>query len=47
VSDARPDTIYRDLLTFLARLDEHRVRYTLIMDRPEAVMVEFAMPGVR
>ena len=40
-------TAYGELLRFLGRLDDHRVPYTLTSVRPEAVMVQFALPGER
>ncbi|HEY7030380.1 MAG TPA: hypothetical protein VH482_03585 [Thermomicrobiales bacterium] len=46
-SGEKAEAIYQQLLAFLARLDENHVPYALIMDRPEGIMVQFAMPGVR
>lgn len=38
---------YSRLLSFLARLEEHRITYTLGHYRDEAVMVTVAVPGER
>ena len=40
-------TVYDDLLGFLDRLEDHNVPYTLDRIRPEAIMVQFSLPGER
>ena len=47
MSGLKTETVYGQLLRFLGRLDEHHVPYTLASVRPEAIMVEFALPGER
>ena len=47
MSTAIPDTVFGTLLTFLGRLDDYRVPYALASIRPQAIMVQFALPGER
>lgn len=47
MSSLATDTIYGTLLEFLADLDGRRVGYTLASARPQAVMVQVAVPGER
>ena len=39
--------VYENLLGFLSRLDDHHVPYSLGSVRPEAIMVQFSLPGER
>jgi hypothetical protein len=41
------ETTYGTLLGFLSRLDEYRLPYTLAQVRPQAIMIQFALPGER
>lgn len=41
------ETAMAELLRFLERLDAHRVPYALASVRPQAIMVQFAVPGER
>ena len=47
VAAATSATVYRDLLVLLDRLENHHVPYTLDRIRPEAIMVQFSLPGER
>ena len=47
VASPPTSTIYDNLLGFLARLGQHHVPYDLSSVRPEAIMVQFALPGER
>lgn len=38
---------YAKVLGFLGRLDEHQLPYALAHVRPDAIMVQFALPGER
>ncbi len=40
-------SVYDSLLGFLDRLEGHNVPYTLDRIRPEAIMVQFSLPGER
>ena len=44
---ATSSTVSRSLLGFLDRLEDHNVPYTLDRIRPEAIMVQFSLPGER
>lgn len=41
------ETAYATMLGFLGRLDEHRLPYARALVRPQAIMVQFALPGER
>lgn len=41
------DGAYQQLLTFLSRLEDNHIHYTLGRARDEAVMVNVAVPGER
>jgi len=44
---ATTETTYAKMLGFLGRLDKHQVPYALAHVRPDASMVQFALPGER
>jgi len=47
VASPTTSAVYKNLLGFLGRLDQHHVPYDLASIRPEAIMVQFALPGER
>ncbi len=47
MSSLAGESVYDTVLRFLGRLDSYRVPYSLVSIRPEAIMVQFALPGER